>query len=338
MQKRYTTYVVIPVLLIFISAFAFVNWVKTPAPGQEQKVALDKGEDAGERPKRDPLSVEAYAEKEYSGTDLQLVRVLEENNAYTRHYVTYESGDLTISGIMNVPKGSGPFPVVILNHGYIDPAVYTNGRGLRREQDYFARNGFVAFHPDYRNHAESDDDPNHELTMRYGYVEDVINAVHALRNANLSFIDRDRIGMMGHSMGGGIAQAVMVIQPKLVDAVILYAPVSGDQYKNFERYQSRRPEVGQVILDKYGNYEQNPQFWDEASPSSYYSRVEIPILIHHGTSDADVPFAWSEEAEQKLMAAGKQVRFFRYEGEGHEFSRDWNLFMQRNVEFLRQSV
>jgi hypothetical protein len=29
---------------------------------------------------------------------------------------------------------------VILNHGYIDPAIYTNGRGLKREQDYLARN------------------------------------------------------------------------------------------------------------------------------------------------------------------------------------------------------
>ena len=29
---------------------------------------------------------------------------------------------------MNVPRGTGPFPVLVLLHGYIDPAVYVTVR------------------------------------------------------------------------------------------------------------------------------------------------------------------------------------------------------------------
>jgi uncharacterized protein len=285
-----------------------------------------------------PYAIEALAKKEYQGSDLELGRVLEENSVYTRYYITYKSGDLKISGIMNVPKGDGPFPVVILNHGYIDPAIYTNGRGLRREQDYFARNGFVAIHSDYRNHADSDEDLSNDMKMRSGYVEDVINLVLAARSSELAFLDQDRIGMLGHSMGGGIAQGVMVTKPDLVDAYIMYAPVSGDQYKNFERYTKERVELANLITNLYGDPETNPEFWYEISPLNFYDRVSKPVLYQHGTADRDVPISWSEESVAKLKELNKNVTYHTYPGEGHELGPAWGVFMERNLKFLKDNL
>ena len=165
---------------------------------------------------------------EYDGGGLQLGEVLDETSSYTRYFVTYRSGGLTISGVMNVPNGDGPFPALVLNHGYIDPDVYTNGRGLRREQDYLARHGYVVLHTDYRNHAQSDDDPNAEQNLRLGYTEDVVNAVLALRTSGLPAVDPNRIGLLGRSMGGGVTYNVLVAQPGLVDAAVVYAPVSSN--------------------------------------------------------------------------------------------------------------
>src|SRR4249920_3740286 len=68
-----------------------------------------------------PVSLQALMAKEYDGRQLRVGRVLARTSDYTRHFVTYRSGKLTISGIMNVPTGAGPFPVLVLNHGYIDP-------------------------------------------------------------------------------------------------------------------------------------------------------------------------------------------------------------------------
>ena len=100
-----------------------------------------------------PVSIPTMMQKEYDGRDFTVGKVLADNEIYTRYFITYKSGSLTISGIMNKPKGNGPFPMLILNHGYIDPAVYTNGRGLRREQDYLARRGYIVIHPDYIKHS-----------------------------------------------------------------------------------------------------------------------------------------------------------------------------------------
>ena len=128
-------------------------------------------------------SIQEMKEKIFVWSDLVLEEVLASNSAYTRYRISYNSNGLSISGIMNIPTGDWPYPLVILNHGYIDPAVYTVGRGLKREQDYLARNGYVVLHTDYRNHWLSDDstDLNQNYYFRsYFYGTDSINAINAV--------------------------------------------------------------------------------------------------------------------------------------------------------------
>ena len=234
--------------------------------------------------------MQALIQKRYDGRGLRLGRVLDRNSAYTRYAVTYLSGRLTISGIMNVPAGTGPFPALVLNHGYIDPAIYTTGRGLAREQDYLARRGFVVLHTDYRNHAGSSKDPRADLQLRVGYVEDVVNAVLALKASPL--VDPERIGMLGRSMGGGITYNVLAAQPGLVDAAVVFAPTSSDTGQNFNQFQRDDPgNLSSRIIRAYGAPEANPTFWRNLSPLYYFNRVTEPLLIHHGTSDDSCPIA-----------------------------------------------
>lgn len=289
-------------------------------------------------PSTNPLALTTFAEQEFNGRELTVGRVLSTTDAYTRHYITYKSGDLTISGIMNKPSGAGPFPVLILNHGFIDPAIYANGRGLKREQDYLARQGYVVVHSDYRNHAESSKDAHAEHNLRQGYVEDVINVIYAIQAANLPYIDEDKIGMLGHSMGGGVAFAVAVTQPDLVDAIVLFAPVSADMRDNFERWLSRRPEVAERIAQTYGLPADNPTFWDEVSPRTYFSRIRVPLMIHHGTADESVPLAWSERATEDLKHAHKDVTLHVYPNEPHEFATAWPTVMARTTSFFDQAL
>ena len=119
----------------------------------------------------DPTIPAAIA-ADYDGNDLRIRGDLGATSAYTRHSITYRSGDLTITGVLNKPRGKGPFPVVVLAHGHIEPSAYVTGQGFNREQDWLARHGYVALHVDYRNHAGSDDDPDNETSLRkFGYTE-----------------------------------------------------------------------------------------------------------------------------------------------------------------------
>lgn len=285
-----------------------------------------------------PISLEAFSKKSFDGRDLKLGSVQSENANYTRYYITYKSGELTISGIMNVPKGEGPFPVVIMNHGYIDTSVYTNGRGLRREQDYFANRGYIVIHPDYRNHAQSDKDPNVEGNIRLGYVEDVVNSIYALKNAKLPYVDTNRIAMIGHSMGGGIAQSIMVTQPDLVQAYMLYAPVSSDVRESYYRWTESRPEAVAQIDANFGSPDKNPEFWNNMSPVNFFDKVQVPVMINHGVNDQDCPLEWSQRTNDALLAANKEVVFHTYPNEGHEFGPAWGTVMQRTIDFFNKNL
>lgn len=276
-------------------------------------------------------------QKELTGRNLKLGRVLAETSTYTRYFATYKSGNLTISGIMNVPKGNGPFPALVLNHGYIDPDVYVNGQGLRREQDYLAREGYVVLHTDYRNHAQSDDDPNFELGLRLGYAEDVLNAVTAIKRSTFSFIDRERVGLLGRSMGGGVTFNAAVARPELIAAIVVFAPVSTNAVDNFNRWFRRgsdRRALAERIADLYGSPEENPEFWRNVSSVNFLDRIAVPVVIHHGTSDDSVPIEWSEKTTAALKAAGKDVRYFVYEDEEHAFGPLWTRSMRRTVAYL----
>ena len=121
-------------------------------------------------------------------------------------------------------------------HGYIDPAYYVKGQGLIRERGWLADAGYVTLHTDYRNHAGVRDAPRTELTMRLGYTEDVVNAVLALRRTDQVRVDDERIGLLGRSMGGGVVYNMLAAQPGLVDAGVVFAPVSSRAADNFNSF------------------------------------------------------------------------------------------------------
>ncbi|MGH1561961.1 alpha/beta hydrolase family protein [Mumia sp. DW29H23] len=286
-----------------------------------------------------PVSLPTLMATEYDGRALRLREKLARTDAYVRHAVTYRSGDLRISGVLNIPRGRGPFPVLILAHGYIDPAIYTSGRGMMREQDYLAREGYAVLHVDYRNHAGSDDDPDAERDLRLGYTEDVINAVLAVRRSGDPRLDGDRVGLVGRSMGGGVVQNVLVTQPGLVDAAVVFASVSSDTVDNYERWTAaERPEVARAIVRAHGSPEDNPTFWQQVSPRTYVDRVTEPLLMLHGTADDTCPPRWSERTAAAFERAGKDVRLVTYEGEGHAFGPQWPASMRRTVRFLQEQM
>ena len=295
-------------------------------------------------PAAPPVSVLGLDQQTHRGDRLRLGAVREDTAAYTSYDITYRSRSTTaggeesytISGVLNVPKGRGPFPAVVLAHGYIDPAFYERGQGMTRERGYLASRGYLALHVDYRNHAESDDDPRYQLRMRLGYSADVINAVKALQAATDVPVADDRIVLMGRSMGGGVILKALVAEPGLVRAAAPWASVSSLEGENYNQFQRNDPADTSRPDDpgrRYGLPEDNPEFWLANSSRPYFDRITEPVLMVHGRADDTCPPRWATATRHALVRAGVDAQLEWYD-DRHAFGPAFNAAMDRTIRFF----
>jgi dipeptidyl aminopeptidase/acylaminoacyl peptidase len=281
------------------------------------------------------LTVADLAARTYGGGELQVEEVLAVTAAFTRTLVTYPSEGLAIYGFMNVPQGEGPFPVVLTLHGYIDPEIYTTVAYSTRYADSLARAGYLVIHPNLRNFPPSDEGPD---PFRVGTAIDTMNLMalvreHGGRPGPLEKADASRIGLWGHSMGGGITLRVITVDPS-VPAAVLYGSMSGDERTNYERilYWSggERGEEELATPD---------EDLARISPIYHLEQIEAAVSIHHSDTDEVVPLAWSLDLCERLQDLGKTVECFTYSGLPHTFRGEGDLlFMQRVVDFFNRHL
>jgi dipeptidyl aminopeptidase/acylaminoacyl peptidase len=281
------------------------------------------------------VSLDALANQKFNGSELKLIKKVAGANKYSKYQISYLSEKLTISGVLYIPNGKGPFPGLVLGHGYIDPKIYKNGQGMKREQNYFAANGFIVLHTDYRNHAFGSKDKLSNIKFRMDYSIDVANAAMALKNSDLKSLDKSKISYVGRSMGGGIGFNLAVSTRDIFSAYVLYAPTSANYPQNFNKWGRDNPARSKPIRDFVGLPEDNPEFWKGVSPENYWDRTTAPIMIHHGVEDESCSISWARSAVKGLKAAKKEVIFFEYPGEGHNLYGGWNKSMVRTVNFLK---
>jgi len=321
----------------------------SPAPDPEPTEPEPTESDAAAEPPARPVSVLGLDQQTHRGDRLRLGAVREDTADYTSYDVTFRSRSTspagqteswTISGVLNVPKGRGPFPAVVLAHGFIDPAVYERGQGMTRERGYLASRGYIALHVDYRNHAESDDDPRYQLRMRLGYSADVINAVKALQASRDVPVADDRIALFGRSMGGGVILKALVAEPGLVRAAAPWASVSSLEGENYDRFQrtdpddtSRPDDPGRV----HGLPEDNPEFWLANSSRPHFDRITEPVLMVHGRVDDTCPPRWATATHRALVAAGVDSQLEWYD-DAHAFGPAFDAAMDRTIRFFDQQL
>ena len=174
---------------------------------------------------------------------------------------------------------------------------------------HYASHGYVIFNPD--------------VIYREGYPgESAYNCVMSGISALLmeGFVDKDRIGLQGHSWGGYQA-AYLATKTDLFAAIEAGAPVvnmfsayggirwgSGRSRQfQYERTQSR---IGGTIWDYPLRYLEN-------SPLFTTDKVNTPVLILHNDEDGAVPWYQGIEWFTALRRLGKPAWFLNYRGEPH---------------------
>ena len=277
-----------------------------------------------------PYYISGMRGQRYPGGQVDIYGTFGQSKKFTTYLIFYPSEGLRISGMMSVPKGQGPFPVIILCHGYIHPDKYSTGSDTWRQAFYLAEHGYLTISPDYRGHAGSSSGGSF---FHIGYAEDILNLISSVHT--IAKADSRRIGLWGHSMGGAIALKAAVVSKK-VDALVLFGSVSADERINFAFGMGNGP--GAYGLARFGSPDRNRLEYKRIS-SIYYLDRGPPLSIHHGEADPVTPYQWSEDLFQAAQEQGTEAELFLYPGAGHTFNgADWDLAMERTLAFFAKHM
>lgn len=295
-----------------------------------------------------PVQVEVMRDYKYPGSNITIVEELPPHYLYRIYLTYYLSQGNKIYSLLTVPttlEPQGGWPVIIFNHGYIPPEEYKTTVNYISWQHEFASQGFVTFKPDYRGHGNSDG-VEEGAFFSPGYTVDVLNSVASIKKLN--YINNSKIGMFGHSMGGHLLLKSMVISNEIAAGVI-WAGVTSSYtdifsnwnkdwniyYEDFADYDHKQDIEHDGVVNRLGQFAPNAYYWDSISSTSYLKYLSGPLQIHHGTSDEEVPYSFSENLTKYLDIAGKDYEFYKYEGADHNLSgSSFSLAMSRSVEFF----
>ncbi len=301
-------------------------------------------------PALNPITIPAMRTREYTASAITTSRQVGMYGGYSAKVVTFTSDGLTEYAYWAQPDGSMPkggWPVIVLVHGYIDPAEYnTVSDAYTSWIGPWAQAGFVVVQPDLRGNGDSGGsavsghwDPD--------YTYDVMNLIASLR-ANPA-INPAHIGLVGHSMGGHVALNVAVISQN-VAATVLVNGVVGSMYDLFYNWPNSpapndQPATAvqaelQALTQQYGTPKSDPGFWNEASAITYVSGAHGPVQIDADLDDSVVPYTFSSELDSALAKAHKTVTLYTYSGDDHQLASSENLalFLQRTTAFWKQSL
>ena len=219
----------------------------------------------------------------------------------------FKRGGKKIYGEIYRPVGDGPFPGIVIAHGFNANCGYA--RDFAQE---LAKNGVVAYIFDFTgggNNVKSDGNMT-EMSMLTEAADFnvVFNGIRSL-----SYVDEKRMFVMGESMGGFVATYIAGTRPNDVKGLINFCPaysLSGEGYEmllKFNLIPDVIPFLGAVVGRKF--------IQDLVGLDIYkvMANYKGKTVIAHGTGDYVVPISYSEKAV-KVMSNAKLVRI---SGEQH---------------------
>lgn len=325
------TFTKVLAVIFIVSVAGYVIWQSeifskdenNTAQMQNTNIAQNFGSNTADTSSDSNSFIENLRTREFTAGEIKVEQTLANNGSYTSYLISYPSDNLKIYGVMKVPAGNGPFPVIILNHGYYNPSSFQSGNGTDNMANILAANGYLTLASDYRGHGQSENDQGiRRGGHRPEYAIDVLNLMASVKN--LPKADSNRIGMWGHSMGGEVALRVVEATDQ-IKALVLWAPTATRASDN------RGFAAGRHMQGTNPSPDSNQ---DGAAPMNYLKYIQIPISLHQGLADTEVDPEGSKQLNEALKKETKQIEYFEYEGQDHNFSLGWDLISKRNLEFF----
>lgn len=242
------------------------------------------------------------------------------------------AGNVEIPAYLTLPPGKPAknLPAIIMPHGGPGARDYW---GFDWLSQFFAARGYAVIQPQFRGSTGFGEEWKNTNAFRNwrAAMEDVASSARWLSAQGIA--DPKRIAIFGWSYGGYAALMSAETNPELYKAAIAVAPVTDFALWKQEK---RDTGVGKIVEDMVGTgYELSA-----GSPLKNVDKIQVPVLLVHGTDDVNVTVEHSDKMNSALKGRGKQVEYLRYSGLDHQLP-DSNAraeMLRKSAELLERTI
>jgi len=232
------------------------------------------------------------------------------------------SGDVDVDAWIYTPPDFDPaqkYPMLLNIHG----GPHTQyGDVFFDEAQIQADAGFVVVMANPRGSSGRDDPWGQAIKGRdldgpgWGSVDyDDLMAVVDTALERYSFIDADRLGVLGGSYGGYMTSWIIGHDQR-------FKAACSERAVNNLASLNMTSDISGIDRVWFGvSYLDDPEEYARMSPISYVAEMTTPLLIIHSDEDLRCPFEQADQLYFALRNLGREPEYYRFPGETHELSR-----------------
>lgn len=207
------------------------------------------------------------------------------------------------------PKNMVPgkkYPVIVNVYGGPHAQLVKNTWQGADLTQFMLQQGYVVFQLDNRGSNYRGTAFEFPIYEKLGQVEVADQITGAKYLHTLPFVDKERIGIYGHSYGGYMALMTMFKAGDYFKAGVSGAPVT-----DWLLYDTH-------YTERYVNHPTvNAQGYELSSVFPYISGLKNPLLVYHGMADDNVLFTNTTKLIKALQDENKQFELMTYPGSKH---------------------
>jgi len=229
--------------------------------------------------------------------------------------ITFQNGDVTLAGTLDLPTGEGPFPAIVTVHG--SPPLTRNDIYNLRISHFFVQHGYAVLRYDKRGAGESTGEypgvgvEDGEAALN-DLADDALAGVQFLKNHDL--IDPQMIGLAGHSQAGWIIPLAASKSSDVAFMIISSGPTSSVGQEIYYSDLTAEGTSLQEASDMARDYEGSHGF----DPIPSLQKVDVPGLWLLGAQDDSIPIPLTIEILDSLITdQGKDFSYIVYPNKGH---------------------
>lgn len=248
--------------------------------------------------------------------------------------ITYPAADgVAIPAYLTLPPGretAKGLPAIVLPHG--GPQARDHW-GFDWLSQYYAARGYAVLQPNFRGSSGYGDAWFKDNGFRSWPIAigDVLAGGRWLVQEGIA--DPSKLAIVGWSYGGYAALQAAVTDPATFKAVVAIAPVTDlDSFKEDHRHWTNF----RIVSDEVGD---GPTM-HAGSPAEHAQQIKAPVLLFHGSADANVNIEQSRLMARRLKDAGATYELVTWDDLDHylDDSKAREQMLRRSDEFLRHAL